>query len=178
MRDYIITRDENTDELQHYGALGMKWGVRRNTRVLENHRRNSAVRDIKKDYKSGKITRSEKKAAIQSANVNKKNAIRQSKYMLKNFKNRQDARDYRKNIASQTIAEVPHRHLKKGATTVNHLLAGINTAGAGIGALVGATAATAVAPGLGTLFIGSAAVSGAAALGAHALVQMGIDKLS
>lgn len=27
--EYIVTRDENHDELKHYGVLGMKWGQRR-----------------------------------------------------------------------------------------------------------------------------------------------------
>ncbi len=29
MNQYIVTRDDNHDKLEHYGVLGMKWGQRR-----------------------------------------------------------------------------------------------------------------------------------------------------
>ena len=29
MSEFVVTRDENTDELMHYGVLGMKWRHRK-----------------------------------------------------------------------------------------------------------------------------------------------------
>ena len=167
MTDYYY----KPDELQHYGVLGMKWGVRRNSRVLGNHRRNIAVKDAKQAYRSGSITKEQKKAAIKKANQDRKALIKSAGAR----RTREEGKQYRRDIKNQTLSEVPHSHLKKGLTTVNKLLAlGViaNNATA-----VGA--ASALMPAMAPLAISGAAVSSAAAIGASYLVQNGIlDKIA
>ena len=40
--DYIITRADNSDELMHYGVLGMKWGVHRSRSYEKEQQRHIA----------------------------------------------------------------------------------------------------------------------------------------
>ena len=54
----------------------MKWGIRRNSRVLANHRRNDAVRSIKNDYDLGKITKDKKRSLIKAENKKKRAFIK------------------------------------------------------------------------------------------------------
>ena len=65
----------NQEYLQHYGIPGMKWGIRKNARLLANHRRNAEVRKIKKDYKTGEISRKEKKIEFQRPTKLKKQRL-------------------------------------------------------------------------------------------------------
>lgn len=44
---------ENEVTIYHYGVKGMKWGVRRDFRVLANNRRNKAIKEAKRDYNLG-----------------------------------------------------------------------------------------------------------------------------
>lgn len=171
MEFYTIT---NEDELAHYGVLGMKWGVRRNIRVLANNRRNRKVRDIKYDYKAKKITKKEKKKLIKEANSYKKSEIKSMRSEVNKAKNKQEFKAVKSRIKDQTLKEVPYSTLKKGATTVNNLLYASNTAG-----YIGGAAAIAL---MSPAMVGTAAaigISGAVVeSGRRYVAQHLIDKYS
>lgn len=165
---------KHRDELIHYGVPGMKWGVRRNARVLANRRRNVAVTKAKKDYKTGKITKDQKKTSIQNANVKKKSDLTKMKTDIKNVKNREELQKVKQDISIKTIKEVPHSTIKKGATTVNKFLgtyhATTTVATAGI--------AAAVNPAFAGAMITAGAIGAAAEVGTHYLLQIGIDRVT
>jgi hypothetical protein len=64
MSDYIYTNGQlhNSDELQHYGVLGMKWGIKR-----------ARIKQAKQQYKKARDKASDK-ADIQKAKDNYKKA--------------------------------------------------------------------------------------------------------
>lgn len=170
--EYCVTRTD--DELCHFGVKGMKWGIRRNARLLANHRRNQAVNEIKRQHKAGNITSSEKKTAIRDENLKKKAYLDKTKADVKSLKGRRNIAKVNVDIKKQTISEVPNYHLKKGLTTANRVLRGANIAGTVTSGVIG----TAAVPALGSLILGSAAVAVAAQVGMHAVAQMAIDKKS
>ena len=165
----------NQEYLQHYGVPGMKWGIRKNARLLANHRRNAEVRKIKKDYKTGEISRKEKKTRISEANEAKKTAIKSNMREIRQTKGSQNIKQLKTDIKNQTIKEVPHRTLKKGANFINKAV-GIANIGAGLG--TGAAAAL-ISPPLAGVVLGSAAIRTAAIAGGQYLIQRKIlDKLA
>ena len=170
----ILYRAYYSNELYHYGVKGMKWGVRRDYRVLANRRRNEAVRKVKTDYKTGVISRSEKKQRMKEAKNTKKILQTQMKSRYKNAKTREERKALNQDIRNQTIREVPHRRIKKGATTVNRLLT-VGTVGS---AAIGTVAAVATAPALAPLALTSLAGTTALNAGRQALFQWGIDRLT
>lgn len=158
MSDYILTSD---GELMHYGVPGMKWGVRRNAKLLANHNRNLEVRNIKNKYRRGEITKQQKRAAIKNANTGVKKSYKTTMANISNAKNRNDYKSAKKNLAQQTLKNVSHSRLKKGLTAVNKLITvGYLSANAGVLA-----ASTAVNPAIGGIAI--------TALAGHAAVQAG-----
>lgn len=165
----------NDNELYHYGVLGMKWGVRRNTRLLANKRRNSQVQKIKKQYDLGNIDSSQKKAAIKKANTTKKSTIDNTKQKLKNMNTKEEISEYHKSIKRQTIQEVSNYRLKNGAAVVNQVLYGTRTASRLGSALFVSTTAPPLAP----MVLTAAGIDQLADKGITTLIQRGIlDKLS
>ena len=162
------------EELYHYGVKGMKWGVRRDFRVLASHRQNEARRRVKNDYEAGKITKAEKRQGLREAKRTKKTLKAEMKSQFKNAKTREERKALNYKIKEQTISEVRHRGIKKGATTVNRLLTVGTVGSAAVGAAVGVAAMPAMAP----LAVASLAGTVAVNAGRQKLVQWGIDRLS
>ena len=164
---------ESNDTIYHYGVKGMKWGVRRDARVLAAHRTNEAVRKAKNDYREGKISKSERKAAIKKAKNYKKDYKKELKSQFKNA-DRKERKQLNKDITNQAKKEVGARRLKKAATSFNRATTVATLSGSAVALGMGFVAA----PALGPLIAGSAAAATAGALGKQWIAQKLIDKVS
>lgn len=161
------------EELYHYGVKGMKWGVRRDYRALVNRRRNEAYRKNRNDYDTGKISNEERKRRNKAAKQAKKDDIARTKKRYANA-SKQERERMDRDIKRQTVKEVPYRQVKKGATTVNKLLTGIDIGTAAVATAVGSAAMPAMAP----LLVTSLATGSAVSIGRNKLIQWGIDRLT
>ena len=159
------------EDLQHYGVPGMKWGVRRDIRLLANSRRNKEVKDAKAKYKAGQIKKSTRDARIQQANVSKKRDIESMTKKVATASTYERQVKATSNISNAVMKEVPNYKVKRGAATVHKILSESRIKGLGIASVVGvATANPALA---------IAGVTGMAAeIGAKYLTEKGLDKLS
>lgn len=163
----------SNDTIYHYGVKGMKWGVRRDARVLAAHRTNEAVRQAKNDYREGKISKSERKTAIKKAKNYKKEYKKELKSQFKNA-DRKERKQLNKDIVNQAKKEVGARRLKKAATSFNRATTVATLSGSAVALGAGFVAAPALAP----LLAGSAAAATAGALGKQWIAQKLIDKVS
>lgn len=171
MSNYILTSD---GELYHYGVKGMKWGVRRDARLLANSRRNKRVRAAREAYKAGKISKDTRDKEIESARHEKKRMLDATKKAFANAKNDSERARLERAIANQTIKEVPNASIKRGASTVNTLLGISNSASISL-ATYGLVA---INPAFAGAAISAATVGVAAEAGYRYIVQLGLDKLS
>lgn len=161
------------NELCHFGVPGMKRGIRKNSRLLANHRRNETVHNAKYDYKRGNITKKEKKNIISEANKTKKMDIKSSKKEISQTHGYKNIKNLKNNIKNQTIKEIPHSKIKKGASFVNKVFHG-----SAVATSIGIGAGLALTGGLGSLPLAAGAIGAAASAGEGYLIQRGIlDKL-
>lgn len=172
--EYLITRNSSPDELYHYGVLGMKWGIRRNARVLANHRRNDSVRSIKNDYNLGKITKDKKRSLIKAENKKKRNYIKENVSYSRKTKDSTGLQKQYRDVAEKTQKEVGHARLKKNIRAIN-----VGSAGYAVAKTGAAAVALAIGnPAFAGALLGSAAINSAVVIGAHKLAQYGLNKLS
>lgn len=162
------------DELYHYGVPGMKWGVRRDARIIANHYRNVEVSRQKDRYKAGEITKAQYSEAKRKANAGKKKYMSDIENAFRNAKSQSERTELGNSISKTAVRDVPNIHLKRGAAVVNQLI------GAGS---IGGTAYTSVAlaavnPAFGLAYIGAGVVTTAAEVGYRYVTRAIIDKTS
>ena len=162
------------DELYHYGVPGMKWGVRRDTRILANHRRNVEANHLKEQYRSGNLTKQQYKDSIQKVNLRKKKYMSDVEDKFRNAKNNSERDRLGKNISDTAVREVPNITVKRGLAVANQLFGAANIGSTAYGAL----GLVAINPAFATAYIGAGVVSAAAETGFRYVTRSLLDKNS
>ena len=87
-----IIRDQSTNEeyLEHYGILGMKWGVRRTKRQLSNRGSTQPTKSPNKYYEKVRVQRIKKKNAKGELKAQKKEALKSAAKPKKKSKEEKD----------------------------------------------------------------------------------------
>ena len=162
------------NEIYHYGVPGMKWGVRRDTRILANHRRNVAVDQLKEYYRSGKITKRQYKDSIRNVNLRKKKYLSDIENKFKNAKSDSERTKLGNDISNTAVKEVPNITVKRGLAVTNQLF--------GTASIVGTAYTTlglvTLNPAFATAYIGAGVVSAAAETGLRYVTRSLLDKSS
>ena len=165
---------QENNYLAHYGVKGMKWGVRKDIRLIANSQRNRKVTRIKNDYERGRISREKRNISIQKANDEKKRYMSTMEDRYRNAKSSRERDKLEREVRNTAIKEVNNRGFKKGLSLTSEILMGY-----GIGSVTaGAVAVSTVMPAVAPMMLGAAAIDSAVYMGLNALAQMGLDKLS
>lgn len=168
---YVLT---SNGELYHYGVPGMKWGVRRDARILANSRRNNRIREARDAYKAGKITKEARDEEIRSAKRDKKKELDRTKEQFAKAKTDAERERLESDIRNKTTKEVSNVTLKRGAYAVNAMLGVANTASIGLSTVP----LLSINPAFAGAIVASAAVGVAAEAGKRYVIGLGLDKVS
>ena len=162
------------NELYHYGVKGMKWGVRRDARILANHRYNVTSNRLKTDYVLGRINTEQYVTSMDYAKKNKKRLMTDANERFKNATNNDERKAIKNDISKMTTSEVPHATLKRGAAVANQILGAVSVAN-----IAGAAAGTALYnPAFAGAYLSAGAVAVAAEAGWRYLIRSGLDEYS
>ena len=161
-------------ELYHYGVKGMRWGVRRDARILANHYRNKDVKRLKSDYKFGKIDKRKYTEGKLEANAKKNQYLQRIKNRFENAKSYDERQKIERDIQNTAIKDVPNLTIKRGAAVVNQVFGTVS-----IGRTALATAALSmINPAFAGAYMGAAAVTTAAEAGLLYMNRSILDKTS
>lgn len=151
----------NNNELYHYGVKGMKWGVRRDARILANHRYNKAVKRLQTERAYGVISEKQYIDGLNTADKRKKKDLADFENQFRTAKTDVDRKRLGDNISKMAVDEVSDIKIQRGLAVANQLIGTANIASIGY-----TTAAmTAINPAFATAYIGAGAVTAAAEAG-------------
>lgn len=158
---------QNTDELYHYGVLGMRWGHRKTLKYLAQHNYNVKRNTAKEQLKSKSISKQQYNNIIKKSNKDRKLYIKEQTNQFKTIKDKKTYDNKINKLKSDYNSKVTNGKEAQKAMKRNRITAVMNTTiGASAAAItVGQTAAMAMIPGLGQLTIGAAAIGAAANIG-------------
>lgn len=165
---------ENEYVLYHYGVKGMKWGVRRDARILANHRYNAESKRLKTAYDWGMIDSEKYSDGIRKANARRKQSLADMENSFRNAKSDAERERLGKNITKMAVNEVPDIKIQRGAAVANQLIGG-----AGIAKTAYTTAALSVLnPTFAAAYLGAGVVTTAAQTGLSWVGRRYLDTLS
>lgn len=98
-----------SDELQHYGVIGMKWGIRRNSLKAYS----------KASQKAEKLSAKKEKASFEVERLRKKLAVAEAKSLKRNTKAEKWVAKMDKTFSERTLSKLEVEHIKKGKIIYN-----------------------------------------------------------
>lgn len=164
----------NDYELYHYGVPGMRWGVRRDTRILANHRRNTEASKLKDQYRSGQLTKRQYRESIRKVNLRKKKYLSDVENQFRNAKSDSEREKLGADISNTAVREVPDIKIKRGLAVANQLFGAASIGNAAYTSL----GLAAVNPAFAAAYLGAGVVTAAAETGFRYVTRSVLDKTS